>query len=283
MPTHAEDKAPTKSGDLVRLDYELWAEGGGRTDLIDTTREAVAQDAKVPVPEGARWGPKPHLIGGDYFPGGIENALVGLKPGEEVDKEFAPADAFGERDPKLIELFSMHEISRLPEMRKPDAHLDVGTVLTVGGRRGRVVTLTAARVRVDFNPSFAGRKVRGKFKVVERVHEPVEQARAFVDLSYGRGPEFGIEVKDGTISLKIPERSKFDLNWFASKPKVVDLIRSHLKPKKIELTEEYVTPPAKEKSAEKAAESPPAETSSKSSAKGGHGSKAEPAGEKSSD
>ncbi|MCI4338796.1 MAG: hypothetical protein L3J68_00480 [Thermoplasmata archaeon] len=235
----------TKSGEIVRLDYDLWAEGGGRTELVDTTHQEVAQEAKVSVPEGQKWGARPHLVGGEYFPGGIEASLVGVKVGEELEREYAPADAFGERDPKLIELFSMHEISRLPEMRREDAHLDIGTVLTIEGRRGRVVTLTAARVRVDFNPAFAGRKVRGKFKVVDRITEPAEQVRAILELQYGRGAEFQIEANEKSITLQIPDRSKFDIQWMAAKPRVVDRLRSQLHPQTIRIVEEYVTPSEK--------------------------------------
>ncbi|MGI0132428.1 MAG: FKBP-type peptidyl-prolyl cis-trans isomerase [Thermoplasmata archaeon] len=250
-PHAAADPSPAKSGDLVQLDYELWAESGGKTELIDTTREEVAQHADLKVPEGHTFGAHPHLIGGDYFPPGVENALIGAKFGEEFSKEFAPADAFGERDPKLIELFSMHEISRLPEMRREDADLDVGTILTIKGRRGRVVTLTAARVRVDFNPPFAGRKVSGKFKLEGRIVETTEQVRALVELTYGRSTEFGVEVHNDVVTLKVPERSKFDFGWMASKPRVIDRIRTHVKPKAIHVVEEYVTPPAKEKEAPK--------------------------------
>ncbi len=244
-PETAHPHGVTKSGDIVRLDYDLWAEGGGRTDLIDTTHAEVAQEAKVSVPDGQKWGPRPHLIGGEYFPGGIESALVGLKVGEEVEREFAPAEAFGERDPNLIELFSMHEIQRLPEMRREDAHLDVGTVLTIEGRRGRVVTLTAARVRVDFNPAFAGRKVRAKFKVLDRITEPAEQVRAILELQYGRGSEFHVEADGKTITLRIPERSKFDISWMAAKPRVIDRLRTQLHPATIRIVEEYVTPAEK--------------------------------------
>ncbi|MGA9839122.1 MAG: hypothetical protein WBF81_03175 [Thermoplasmata archaeon] len=240
----------TQSGELVRLEYDLWAEGGGRTDLIDTTHEEIAQQANVPVSEGTRWGPRPHLIGGEYFPGAIEASLAGAPIGEEFEREFAPGDAFGERDPKLIELFSMHEISRLPEMRREDAHLDLGTVLTIEGRRGRVVTLTAARVRVDFNPPFSGRKVRAKFKVLERIHEPAEQAKGILELQYGRGSEFHVEIHDKTITLRIPDRSKFDISWMAAKPRVVDRLRTQLHPDTIRIVEEYVTP-APEKSEKK--------------------------------
>jgi FKBP-type peptidyl-prolyl cis-trans isomerase 2 len=251
-PEPAHPHGVTKSGELVHLDYDLWAEGGGRTDLIDTTHAEVAQEAKVSVPEGQHWGPRPHLVGGEYFPSGIEASLVGLKVGEEVEREFAPADAFGERDPNLIELFSMHEIQRLPEMRREDAHLDVGTVLTIEGRRGRVVTLTAARVRVDFNPPFAGRKVRGKFKVLDRITEPAEKVRSILELQYGRGAEFQIEANDKSITLRIPERSKFDISWMAAKPRVVERLRTQLHPETIRIVEEYVTPVEKKDDAAKA-------------------------------
>jgi FKBP-type peptidyl-prolyl cis-trans isomerase 2 len=241
-PESAADASVTKTGELVHLDYDLWAEGGGRTDLIDTTHEEVAQKANVKATEGQTWGPRPHVIGGEYFPGPIEAALTGVPVGQEIVREFAPAEAFGERDPNLIELFSMHEISRLPEMRREDAHLDVGTVLTIEGRRGRVVTLTAARVRVDFNPPFSGRRVKGTFKVLDRITEPAEQVRGILELQYGRGTEFHIETHDKTITIKIPDRSKFDIGWMATKPRVIDRLRTTLHPHTIRIVEEYVTP-----------------------------------------
>ncbi|MEM0129474.1 MAG: hypothetical protein QXG65_04875, partial [Thermoplasmata archaeon] len=177
MTSHAAPppSGPIADGELVRLDFELWADGPNGPELVGTTREEVAQKALGQLPSGRKFGPRPHWVGGGYFPGGIEKALVGATVGTEFEKTFEPADAFGERDPKLIELFSMHEIERLPEMRRQDAHLDVGTVLSVRGREGRVVTLTQARVRIDFNPPFAGRKVRGVFRVEGRITEPADQ------------------------------------------------------------------------------------------------------------
>jgi FKBP-type peptidyl-prolyl cis-trans isomerase 2 len=236
------DGSATKAGELVRLDYDLWAEVAGRTELIDTTHEEIAQNAGVGAIPGRTWGPHPHEVGGETFPAGIETALVGLKVGEEVDREFLPGEAFGERDPNLIELFTMHEIERLPEMRKDDAHLDLGTVLTINGRRGRVVTLTAARVRVDFNPPFAGRKIRAKFKVVEKIVDAAEQVRAIVDLQYGHGAEFHVEHREKTFTLKVPDRTKFDPYWVAAKARVVDRVRTQLRPEAVRFVEEWITP-----------------------------------------
>ena len=244
MTTHSSPSSngPIADGELVSLDFELWAEGANGPELIGTSREEVAQTALGQIPPGRKFGARPHLIGGGFFPAGVEKALVGAVLGAELEKEFAPADAFGERDPKLIELFSMHEIERLPEMRRQDAHLDVGTVLTIRGREGRVVTLTQARARVDFNPPFAGRKVKGKFLVHSRIVDPTEQVRALLEIEYGRSTEFHIEIRDHVVTIKVPDRAKFDPAWFTEKPRVVDRVRTQIKPKSIRFVEEYVTP-----------------------------------------
>ncbi len=236
--------AALKTGDLVLLDYEIWADGADHADLVDTTRDDVARKADAKIPEGQTLEPRPHLVGGEYFPKGIEDSLVGAKVGEVVKKEFAPAEAFGERDPKLIELFSRNEIARLPEMRKEDAELGLGTVLTIRGRRGRVVTLTAGRIRVDFNPELAGRRIRAELKPLKLIDGAVDRARAVVELTYGHGKDFDVSVKEGIVTLKVPERTKFDLSWAVAKPRLIEQLRAHLTPKAIHIVEEYVTPAA---------------------------------------
>jgi FKBP-type peptidyl-prolyl cis-trans isomerase 2 len=256
MPEHAGAAGGhSKSGDMVLLDYELWTESGGKNELIDTTRADVGQKENFTLPSGYEFGPRPHIVGGDDFPAAIETAIANASAGEEVEKEFSPAEAFGERDPKLIELFSMHEIERLPEMRREDAELNIGTPLTIRGRRGRVVSYTAARVRVDFNPPFAGRKIRAKFKVVEPITEPVAKAQALIDLTYGRGKDFDVAMHDKVLTITLPDRAKFDLAWHAAaKSRLIERLRAHVHPKSIHFLEEYVTPTPKEAKEARAAE-----------------------------
>lgn len=236
--------ASVEDGDLIRLEFELWAESGGQSELIGTTQQEVAQKALGEIPEGRKFGARAHLVGGEFFPAGIEHALVGAKIGEAFTKEFTAQEAFGERDPNLIELFSMREIERLPEMRREDAHLDIGTILTIRGRQGRVTTLTQARVRVDFNPPHAGRKVRGTFKVLSRITEPSEKVHAILEIEYGHPEEFHVEIREHVVTVKVPDRTKFDPGWFTEKPRVVDRIRTLLHPPSIRFLEEYVTPAA---------------------------------------
>jgi FKBP-type peptidyl-prolyl cis-trans isomerase 2 len=242
----SEEPAPAaeavKKGDFVLLDYEIWAEGQGKTELVDTTRREVAEQAQwTGRPEG-EFGPSPHLIGREYFPAALEQAIASLKVGESLDREFSPAEAFGERDPKLIELFSMREISRLPEMRREDATLEVGTTLHIQGRRGRVVSFTAGRVRVDFNNPLAGKKIRAKVTVRSRLTEPKDIARAVLQLDYGHGNDFQVDLRDGTVEVRLPDRAKFDVGWLSSKVRVIEDLREHLKPASIVFLEEFKTP-----------------------------------------
>jgi peptidylprolyl isomerase len=291
MPEHATAGAGhSKSGEIVLLDYELWSESGGKNELIDTTRAEVAEKENYKLPAGYEFAPRPHIVGGDDMPAALETAIASAPVGQEVEKELTPAEAFGERDPKQIELFSMHEIERLPEMRREDADLNIGTVLTIRGRRGRVVSFTAARVRVDFNPPFAGRKIRARFKVVEPITEPVAKAQALIEMTYGRGKDFTVELHDKVLTVTLPDRAKFDLAWHAAtKSRLIERLRTHLHPKSIRFVEEYVTPTPKEakeakaaetkaeKKAEEAAEAAPAEASEdkKPHAKGAHPAAAE--------
>lgn len=245
-PSVPSGDGSAKRGELVEIDYELWSESpSSARELVDTTREEVAKEAGVPAPEGFTFGPRPHRRGGNTFPTGIEAAIQAAPAGTEFSREFTPAEAFGERDPKLIELFSMHEIARLPEMRRSDADLHQGTILTIGGRQGRVVTITAARVRVDFNPPLAGRTIHGSFRILRQITDPVEQVRAIIGIEYGHGSEFRIEMKGNVLTITVPERSKFDFQWMAAKPRLIDEIRRLLKPAALHLVEEYVTPVAK--------------------------------------
>ena len=73
-----------------------------------------------------------------------------------------------------------------------------------------------------------------------------------VELQYGRSSEFHVEVHEKTVTLKVPDRTKFDIAWMAAKPRVIDRLRTHLHPQTVRILEEYVTPaPEKKEPAEK--------------------------------
>ncbi|MEM0129337.1 MAG: hypothetical protein QXG65_04155, partial [Thermoplasmata archaeon] len=74
------------------------------------------------------------------------------------------------------------------------------------------------------------------------ITEPADQVHAVLDIEYGRGEEFHVEIRDHVVTIRAPDRAKFDPAWFAAKPRVVDRIRTRLSPKAVRFVEEYVTP-----------------------------------------
>jgi FKBP-type peptidyl-prolyl cis-trans isomerase 2 len=228
-------------GDLILLDYDIWSEPGDKKEIVDTTDKKLAEKEKWDG-QKEEYGPVPYEIGLERLPAAIDKALEGAKVGATVEKEISAGEGFGERDPKLIELFSLREIARLPELRKEDAHLDIGTTLTIDGRKGRVVSITAGRVRMDFNHPLAGKKIRAKLSVKGKVTEPAAVVSSVLEMEYGRSKEFVVEKSGKVILVKLPERAKFDMLWHASKGRVVDTLRRLLKPESVEFVEEYKTP-----------------------------------------
>jgi FKBP-type peptidyl-prolyl cis-trans isomerase 2 len=229
-------------GDLIMVDYDIWAESGGKMEIIDTTHQDVAKEAKWEGKKDDEFGAIPYEVGKERLPAAIEKALEGVKVGATIEKDLSPAEAFGEKDPKLIETFSLREIARLPELRKEDATLDIGMTLNINGRKGRVVSHTAGRVRVDFNNPLAGKKIRAKMHVKEKISAPEEIGKAIVEMEYGRSKEFTVDIKDKTVTLKVPDRTKFDMVWHVSKSRIVEGMRKYLKPDSVLIVEEYKTP-----------------------------------------
>ncbi len=241
-------------GDLILLDYDIWAESGEKSEVVDTTSKEVATSAHWEGRKEDEFGPIPYEVGKERLPAALDKLLEGAVVGAVVEKEIAAGDAFGDRDAKLIELFSLREIARLPEMRKEGASLDIGTTLTIDGRKGRVLSVTAGRVRVDFNNPLAGKRIKAKLTVKGKITAPEEIVRSIVELEYGRGKEFGVEHSGNRVTLRVPDRAKFDMLWHATKSRVVDDLRRFLKPESVEFVEEYKTPAEPAKADEKQSE-----------------------------
>ena len=58
-------------------------------------------------------------------------------------------------------------------------------------------------------------------------------------MEYPSDEDFNISVKKGVALIKLPERTKFDINWFQAKYRVVAAIRKHTDVTDIEFLEHY--------------------------------------------
>ncbi|MDG6219937.1 MAG: FKBP-type peptidyl-prolyl cis-trans isomerase, partial [Candidatus Thermoplasmatota archaeon] len=223
--------------DVIKLDFELWVKE--TKELVDTTKEDVAKDNDKHDDNNV-YGPMPTIVGVEKLLPAMDKDLLSAKVGEERELEIPPQDAYGTRDPKLMELCSMHEILKLPEFKKKEEFPDVGMEINLRGKKGIIVSMTSGRVRVDFNHPLAGKTLLYKYTVAEKAEKDEEKASWIIQSNYAKSSEFKVKVKDSEAEITLPDVCKYDDSWFLSKYRVVSDLREVLDLTTIRFVEEYV-------------------------------------------
>jgi len=236
-----------KKGDIVYIDYDLLIK---ETDeLFETTNEDVARENDI-YDEKTLYGPRATIVGEERWIKGLDESFLSANLGKDYEIEIPPENAFGERDPKLVEVKSRREIMRLPEFRKNDLQPVPGMPVTIGEKQGTIASVTAGRVRVDFNHKLAGHTLKYKYKVVEKPKGQEDQIRAIISMNYRIGKEildeFDIKVKAKKANIILPSSCIYDSNWFIVKYRVVGDLRNALSIDTIDFIERYVKKEEKE-------------------------------------
>ena len=142
------EAASAKKGDKVTLEY---------TGMLDdgTVFEASSNHDE----------PLQFEVGGGRVISGFDKAVTGMDLGEEKKFTIAPADAYGEANPKLIKKVSRKEI---PQDRKPE----VGMTLVMGTPEGRqvqalITEVTPEYIILDLNHPLAGKALTFQVKVIK--------------------------------------------------------------------------------------------------------------------
>ena len=130
---------------VVSIDYTLKSDAG---DVLDTS-------------EGRE--PLVYLHGAGNLVPGLEKALEGHVAGDNLEVSLPPAEAYGDRDDKMVRNLPLRKIAdKKPQVgRRYRAQLDDGmAVVLVTGLRGDYAT-------VDANHPLAGMTLHFQVKVVE--------------------------------------------------------------------------------------------------------------------
>ena len=220
-------------GSLVRVDYEAWTEDG---ELFDTTKRDVAK-ANNKFDENVVYDPLPVLVGAGRVIPGFDEALVQADVGKEVDVSIPSEKAFGPRDPERVETIPLREFQRQEVVPYP------GMRLQHQNKMATVVSVSAGRVRIDYNNPLAGKSLRYKFTIVEEVTDPGEKVRRFIELAYGQGraADFKVVAHGEVADITLPDSCKYDQRWFVAKYRLVSDLRTYAGIRTTRFIEEYVT------------------------------------------
>ena len=134
-----------KNGDKVKIEYEGTLDDGTVFDSTEKQGEPLEFE-----------------VGAEQIIPGFEREVVGMEDGEEKEFKLDPSEAYGDRNPQLVQ--------KLPKDQLPP-ELEAGTILVVGLPNGieipvKVVEVTDTEVTVDLNHPLAGENLNFKIKIV---------------------------------------------------------------------------------------------------------------------
>ncbi|NJE48628.1 peptidylprolyl isomerase [Thermococcus sp. 9N3] len=171
-----------EKGDVIKLRYTGKIKETG--EIFDTTDEEIAKQAGI-YKENGVYGPVPIAVGAGHVLQGLDEALEGLEVGKKYEIEIPPEKGFGRRDRKLIKTFTLGQFRRQGIIPFPGMPVEIETE---SGRKlkGRVLTVSGGRVRVDFNHPYAGKHLIYEVEIVEKVEDPIEKVKGMIELRLQR-------------------------------------------------------------------------------------------------
>lgn len=183
-----------EDGDVVELGYVGRIRDSG--EIFDLTSEETAAEEGYDTDE-MELGPITVLIGAEHVIPGLEDALRRMDEGDEETVSVDAEQAFGQRDGDAIETFPRREFEEY------DVEPRRGLVIEVDGRRGKIVSTSSGRVRVDFNHPLAGKDLEYDVEVMRVLDSVDERVDAVLDY-YGLA-DVDVEVDGGAVTVELPD------------------------------------------------------------------------------
>ena len=187
-----------QKGDFVKIGYVGRLETGEVFDLTDAEvakKEGIYNSKIV-------YGDLPVIVGANFLIKGLDNALLGLGVGDKKEVEIKPEEGFGERDVKLVRT--------VPRKFFKDQKVEPrqGMIVDFGGTKGRIQSVDAGRIRVDFNNPLAGHTLKYSMEVREKIEKPEEKVKAIFEFFGAKGAEPKIDGSTVTVSIQMPVQMK---------------------------------------------------------------------------
>lgn len=221
-------------GDVIDFDYELWVEGNDR--LYDTTLRKAAEDAGM-LQEDAFYAPMAYVIGSGRLIAGLEAALKNAEIGVTQTVELTADQAYGPRDPKLVETLPIQEF------KKNDVTPEVGLPITYRNRRGVVAVVGGGRVRADFNHPLAGKGLKYRFTVRRVAKDDAEKVEGLIRMNLAAPAAWKVDVakQDGlkTATVTVPEDIVVRRDWVVAKLRALMDVRRHTDVEQVRFVEAY--------------------------------------------
>src|SRR3989344_2003136 len=187
-----------KKNDFIEIEYT-----GKTVDdavVFDTTDPKVAEVAGLDSQQ--TFAPITICVGQHQVLPGLDHKLEGKELGKEYVIELTPEDAFGKKDPKLVQLVQTSKFLKQKIQPMP------GLQVNIDGMMATIKTVSGGRTMIDFNHPMAGKVISYTFKINKVVTDDSEKLKSYLKVSVGIDPD-KVELAEGIAKIhvkqKIPE------------------------------------------------------------------------------
>lgn len=181
-----------KKGDFVEIDYI------GRVKetnaVFDVTNADLAKQHHVFNPK-MTYHSQTVCVGEQHVVPGLDVFLEG-KELKTYTLSLSPEQAFGKKDPKLMQLLPM------TQFHKENINPFPGLQLNLNGMMGIVRSVSGGRVIVDFNHPLAGRDVTYEVTINKVITDTGEQLKGVLYTFFHADVSFAL--KDGKAVIELP-------------------------------------------------------------------------------
>jgi len=140
----------------------------------------------------------PLIVGVNYTLKGIDKALLVMQVGDKKTIEVLPEDGFGNRDERLIRLVP------LSEFKKHDTDPIPGMVVEADNMRGRVLSVSGGRVKVDFNHPLSGKTLIYDLEIKQKLEDIESKVKALVKMYTNMDEKINIATFEKDIEIELP-------------------------------------------------------------------------------
>jgi FKBP-type peptidyl-prolyl cis-trans isomerase 2 len=250
-------KSAIVEGDIITLDFDAYIlNTDGTEEIFDTTNAEHAKAGDI-FNEKATYEPIVTIVGDGRVIPGLDKSFLTAAIDEKATVEIPSSEGAGERQPNMVEIFSIREL------QKQDINPEPGMRVQIKNKVGTITNMTSGRVRVDFNDPLAGKTLKYNYTISKKAGTPEERALGIIEADYGRSDEFKASIKGDVLELTLADMCKYNQTWFTVKYKVVSDLRQFLGLTTVRFIEEYVKkeePKEEEKAPEPVKEAEPEES-----------------------
>ncbi|MBI2575600.1 peptidylprolyl isomerase [Candidatus Woesearchaeota archaeon] len=182
-----------KKNDFIECSFSAWTKD--THELVDTTEEKLAKENSM-MGEKDKMGPVIVCLGQGQLLKGIEAALPGKEVGKELSLDISAGDAYGMKDPKLIQLIATSKFVAQGIQPQP------GLAVNIDGILGRIRSVSGGRTLVDFNHPLAGKDLTYQFTVKRILNDTKEKIEAQARLLFAH-EQHSVECDGASAIIKL--------------------------------------------------------------------------------